>query len=250
MSFIYGSSKGANLITNKNNIGVAFGGGAVGATCTDDMSDSGLWTKTSSDIIIDGVAHPDHLFWNDLSDAADNYAYRTICGETLSNTTWYCNFDQKMLTGSSASQATFPIEHCSGSTIMNKTASDTDTVGVYFDGGVGAGKKLCYKDGTATLVLSASASGGLMQVPVNTLLYYQISRQTATEAKLSAFTDSDREDEYESSPAGFSSPISMTISSTVQGLDTWQSASYGDGTYGAGIILTLTNLAVYDGILP
>jgi len=245
---IHGTAKGGAL--SKKDFGVAFGGGAAGATCSDDMSDTSLWTKTSSDIIINGVAHPDHLFWNQLSDEADNYAHRTICGETISNTTWYCNFDQKMLTGSAANQATFPLEQCAGSTIMNKTASDTDTIGVYFDGGADPGKKLCYKDGTGLVTTAGNGSGERMKVPMGTLIYYQISRQTSTETKLSAFTDSDRTAEFVSSPAGFSSPTTFTVPSTVQGIDTWQSASYGDGTYGAGINLTLTNLALFDGVIP
>jgi len=230
-----------------------------GVTCADPFDDSGAnWTNNAATnkIQIDTVSYPDQLAWVGLDDIQDQIAYRTICGETLDNSKWYVNFNQKFVAKDPTDQACFLLENCSNSTAMNKNdgygaGATVDVLGLYIHSDIAVNAKnfLLYKDGSNAWVKSANAGGGAIRMEAGRgTLYFQHSRESATSQKLSIFNSSDFSDNYDFD-ATFKSPITQTIPSTVIGLNTWQTLSFGDGT-GYEVSQQLKDLQMYDGVLP
>ena len=190
----------------------------------DDFSSSSAWTQVGTDIEITGG----QVVGTDV----DGTEARVYAPVTLSDTKWLAEFDyitSKISTNSEHQ----PLAFTASSLTPRSSTTNIDHIGfdTYADPKT---LRLNYRDG------STNGYGGSLTPVLDTQYYPRMIRDGAT-VTLNLFTDSAR------TTHASGSPITMTVPSSVTGLDYAQVTAW-VGSGGSGASFVVDNLIVYDGI--
>ena len=211
------SYSGAAVVTHSTTIGdystpsaaVATGEATATASDFEDAYTTNTgWTQTGTAITVDsGIA--DKLACVSVPTNADHRVSKAL-GFTLSNSLWIAEFDYQ-LTSSVVDARAFPFILTAGT---DKPRSTQDMLGIRTQQNGGLTMFTIYKDGAGSVT-----DGTNITIVSGTQYYIRLERTTATNLKLSIFSDSARLTHITGSPTN------QTIPSTVDTLTTLQHSS-------------------------
>lgn len=163
------------------------------------------------------------------AEAAECQSYRAL-GVTLSDTLWFCNFDVIMNNVTGADNDDILIFGFTAGT--SHMSASQDMLGIQM--AAPDTFRPCYKDGAGGIT-----TGDAVNFAVSTQYYARLERTTATNLRLSIFTDSGR------TTHATGSPVNLTIPSTVASLTTAHFSGF-DNTSAGKVDMDIDNVVVQN----
>jgi len=172
----------------------------------DNYNTNDGWTQVSTLVTVDDASFPDICKANAATSGVDRRVHKSL-GVTLSDTAWRAEFDFKSQSESTSGSLFSVISLAAGT--ANPHASSQDVVCVSNNWSGGPVLEIDYKDGAGAFTQSFPT---IIAYTTNTQYYLRFERTSATNTKLSVFSDVNRTQHITGSP------INFTIPSTITGL--------------------------------
>lgn len=207
------------------------------ATFEDDYTTNTGWTQTGSTITVDSIANPNQLKFLSTSGGTTDRVTKSL-GVTLSDTLWYAEFDFVFSSGTTIGDNPLFIAFLLSAGTSDQAGTSQDGLGFMGYKSGGTSQVFMYKKDGA----SQTSSPGVT-ITLGTTYYIRLERTTATNLKMSVFTDISRTTHQTGSPINFG------ISSGTTGLTHIQHATY-SAAGSSSITASVDNTKIYNDATP
>ncbi|MGH9922768.1 MAG: hypothetical protein ACRD38_08455, partial [Nitrososphaerales archaeon] len=210
-------------------------------TLTENYNSVGSWatvpTSGTQPVTVDTAAFPDIVKFNAATDGVDRRVWKSL-GFGLDNAQW--KLETKFNPTAAASPNHMIIVLNSGANV-NPDTTTQDRIGVAYKVVSGVNKLFLFRaDGTATETFHATG----ITAPIGSTYYITVERTSATNVKLSVFSDANRIIHVTGSPQ------SLTIPSSINGLNTLQHSVASTGPASASLTASIDDTTIYNGFNP
>ena len=206
-------------------------------TFQDDYTTDSGWTQTGTTITVDSIANPNQVKFLSTSGGTTDRVTKSL-GVTLSDTLWYAEFDFIFTSGTTIGDDPLFLPFLLSAGTSDQGGTSQDGLGFYgYKTGATSSVFMYKKDGAS----QTSSSG--VTITLGTTYYIRLERTTATNLKMSVFTDISRTTHQTGSPINFG------ISSGTTGLTHIQHATY-SAAGSSSITASVDNTKIYDNATP
>jgi hypothetical protein len=202
----------------------------IGADMTETFDDAAPWTQTGTLVAVD-AADSNKLEFLNANNGTDRRVEKALAA-TLNDSLWIADFIYRFSAGTAPSHAILAFS----SDIGNPNSVSADAIYVFHNSDVSNELQISHKDGQTGF----GTVGGYIPISVNTTYYVRLQRTSSTNIRLSIFSDSSRLTHVPSSP------INVTIASTISALDVVGAYCNGVGSPTRHLTAYVDTLNIYN----